>query len=131
MAAYLAAGIPAQIVRVGHTTLFRVAADYLGDALYWTRVAIINGLTDPWIGPMMELKVPLRNADWPTDGILGSWIEAANVVAAPVESTPPTTPVAAPKMTIADIQALLPYLPTELPDAAGVLWNNGGVICVS
>lgn len=131
MSAYLAAGIPAQIVRVGHTTLFRVAADYLGDAMYWTRIAVINGLIDPWIGPMMELKVPLRNADWPTDGILGSWIDAASVVAAPVESTPPSAPVVPPKITLADIQALLPYLPTDLPDTPGVLWNDGGVIAVS
>jgi hypothetical protein len=130
MASYVAAGVPAQIIRVSYTTLFRVAAEYLGDAMYWTRIALMNGLTDPWITSLIELKIPVSNADWPTDGILGAWSQASNVVVAPTVSALPSAPVA-PAITLADLQALLPYLPTELPDAPGIMWNDGGVIAIS
>lgn len=31
------------------TTLFQIAADYLGDASQWTRIALINGVRDPFL----------------------------------------------------------------------------------
>lgn len=130
MASYVAAGVPAQIVRVSSTTLYQVAAEYLGDAMYWTRIALMNGLSDPWITGLVELRIPVQSADWPTDGILGAWPQAVSVVTTPTVTAIPAAPVA-PAITMADLQALLPYLPTELPDAPGVMWNNGGVISIS
>lgn len=49
---------PAKVVRVSATTLFHVAAKELGDATQWNRIARLNGLVDPWIGPETELKIP-------------------------------------------------------------------------
>jgi hypothetical protein len=34
-------------------------------------------------------------------------------------------------VTAAQLQALLGTLPTTMPTTAGVLWNNGGVLCIS
>lgn len=128
MASYLAAGVPAQIVRVSHTTLFQVAADYLGDALYWTRIALLNGLSDPWIeGGLIELVVPTAN-DAAADGIFGAWVEQAVTYAT---TRAPSLPTQKAPLTLEQLNTLLPYLPTSLPDKAGVLWSNGGVICVS
>jgi hypothetical protein len=60
--------LTAKVVRVSATTLFHVAARELGDASMWDRIARLNGLTDPWIGPMTELKVPRPGKS--TGGIL-------------------------------------------------------------
>jgi hypothetical protein len=55
---YVASAIPAQIVRVSNTTLFHLAAQYLGDALQWPAIARLNGMTDPWIVALQEIKIP-------------------------------------------------------------------------
>ncbi len=131
MASYVAAGVPAQIVRVSNTTLFSVSAQYLGDAMYWTRIALINGIFDPWITALTELKIPVGNPAWPTDGILGAWSDPTAVVATPAAATvAPATPTP-PTITMADLQALIPYLPTTLPSKPGVLWVDGGMIALS
>lgn len=52
--------IPAKIVRVSGTTLFAVAAKELGNALLWETVADLNGIDDPWIDGLTELKIPAR-----------------------------------------------------------------------
>lgn len=68
---YIAATLPALIVRVSNTTLFSLAARHLGDALLWTRIAEINGLTDPWVSGFAEIKIPpVIQTSTPT-GILG------------------------------------------------------------
>lgn len=51
--------LPAKIVRVSGTTLFHVAAQELGDATQWERIADLNGIVDPWLGPETELKIPV------------------------------------------------------------------------
>lgn len=57
-------------ITVANTTLYAVAATYLGSAEQWTRVARANGLIDPWIDTVRELVIPPRAAS--TDGgILG------------------------------------------------------------
>lgn len=128
MASYLAAGVPAQLVRVSNTTLYRVAADYLGDALYWTRIALLNGRSDPWIdGGLIELVIPIAN-DAAADGIFGAWVEKAVTYAT---TRAPSRPTQKAPITLEQLNTLLPYLPTSLPEKAGVIWNNGGVICVS
>lgn len=54
--------IPAKIVRVSGTTLFAVAAKELGSALLWETIADLNGLTDPWLDGLVELRIPARKA---------------------------------------------------------------------
>ena len=45
-------------VIVGNGTLFAVAAEYLGDATQWNRIAALSGLSDPWIDGLTPLTVP-------------------------------------------------------------------------
>ncbi len=62
MATYIGQALPAKIVRVSATTLFRVAALELGDALAWTRIAALNNISDPWISSFVTLKIPQKAA---------------------------------------------------------------------
>lgn len=39
-------------------TLFHVAAAELGDATQWLRIARLNGLSDPVLHGVVELKLP-------------------------------------------------------------------------
>ena len=68
---YVAATVPAKTVRVSHTTLFHVAAQEWGEALQWTAIAALNGLTDPWITPLTTLLIPPVVRNIPPTGILG------------------------------------------------------------
>lgn len=63
--------IPAFVIRVSNTTLYHVAAKHLGNALWWTRIARMNGLTDPWIEGIVELKIPTKIDGIEPDGIFG------------------------------------------------------------
>ena len=38
--------------------LFRIAADVLGDATQWNRIARLNGLADPFFSGLATLVVP-------------------------------------------------------------------------
>jgi len=38
--------------------LFRIAADQLGDATQWIRIAQVNNLTDPIIVGVLDLALP-------------------------------------------------------------------------
>jgi hypothetical protein len=44
--------------------LFRIAAEQLGDATQWIRIAQLNGLTDPMLSGVTTLRIPSmdRNA---------------------------------------------------------------------
>ena len=57
---FVAAAPPARLVRVNYTTLFHLAALYLGDALLWTAIAAANGLADPWINTQSTIAIPQR-----------------------------------------------------------------------
>lgn len=52
-------------------TLFRVAADELGDATQWVRIAALNGLKDPMLSGVVTLRLPgppargAGNGIWP------------------------------------------------------------------
>ncbi|UGY15108.1 hypothetical protein HAP48_0042390 [Bradyrhizobium septentrionale] len=68
---YIAATIPAKIVRISGTTLFEVAMQETGDPLQWVAIAALNGLTDPWIDGQVDLKIPPVLPQGVQTGILG------------------------------------------------------------
>ena len=47
-----------QTITVVGGNLFALAAQYLGDATQWNRIAQLNGLSDPVIVGQMTLKIP-------------------------------------------------------------------------
>ncbi len=47
-----------QTVQVAGTDLFTVAAQQLGDATQWYRIAALNGLSDPMIFGLVTLQIP-------------------------------------------------------------------------
>lgn len=62
---------PRKVVMVAGGNLFQLAAEHLGDATQWYRIARANRLTDPFLptGEPLELVIP---ADGPSNGgILG------------------------------------------------------------
>jgi hypothetical protein len=71
MAGYVAATIPAKTVRVSDTTLFQIAMEQFGDALYWVQIAELNGLIDPWIIGETALLIPPTLPSGTPTGILG------------------------------------------------------------
>jgi hypothetical protein len=44
------------------TTLFHVAAQYLGDATEWYRIAQVNNIADPFLSQMTYLVLPSLRA---------------------------------------------------------------------
>jgi hypothetical protein len=57
-------------VTVSAANLFQVAADELGDATQWTRIARINGLVDPFITGIVTLKIPAVDPTAGNGGVL-------------------------------------------------------------
>jgi hypothetical protein len=63
---------PTLVVTVSNTSLFQVAADHLGDATQWDRIAkanpsVVNGMTasgfvDPWIAGTVTLIIPQKRS---------------------------------------------------------------------
>ena len=47
-----------QTIEVAGGNLYRIAAQYLGDATQWIRIAQLNNLSDPMIGGVMTLRIP-------------------------------------------------------------------------
>jgi hypothetical protein len=68
---YIAATIPAKVVRVSNTTLFQIAMMQTGDPLQWVALAKLNGITDPWIVGQEEILIPPVLPSGPQTGILG------------------------------------------------------------
>lgn len=50
-----------QQIQVPGGNLFQIAAQYLGDATQWNRIAEANGLTDPMIYGLTTLNIPAPN----------------------------------------------------------------------
>ena len=50
--------------------LFRLAAEQLGDATQWNRIAAINGLVDPFLQGLTTLTLPAPDASAGNGGIL-------------------------------------------------------------
>lgn len=49
-------------VTVAGGNLFRIAAEQLGDATQWNRIARLNGLSDPVLVGVVVLKLPAQDA---------------------------------------------------------------------
>jgi nucleoid-associated protein YgaU len=47
-----------RLITVASGTLFQVAAQYLGDATQWVRIAALNGIADPWLSGLVTLQLP-------------------------------------------------------------------------
>ena len=47
-----------QRLAVGGGNLFQVAAQQLGDATQWLRIAQLNGLSDPMLSGVVTLLIP-------------------------------------------------------------------------
>ena len=64
--------IKSRTISVAGATLYQVAAQYLGDASQWNRIASLNGLVDPWLPlGVLTLKLPPVSATAGNGGILG------------------------------------------------------------
>ena len=51
-----------QTITVPGGNLFQIAAQMLGDATQWNRIAALNGLTDPMIYGLTNLMIPSQNS---------------------------------------------------------------------
>lgn len=60
-----------QTIQVAGGNLFQLAAQYLGDATQWNRIAELNGLTDPFLAGPVTLEIPAVDASAGNGGILG------------------------------------------------------------
>ena len=47
-----------QTIQVAGGNLYRVAAQYLGDATQWIRIAQLNSLSDPMLSGVVALRLP-------------------------------------------------------------------------
>lgn len=52
--------------------LYRIAAQYYGDASAWTLIATANGLSDPLVQTDATISIPVYNLGRANDGILAS-----------------------------------------------------------
>lgn len=60
-----------QSIRFAGGNLFVIAAQYLGDATQWNRIANLNAMTDPVFTDIRILKIPPVDANAGNGGILG------------------------------------------------------------
>jgi len=51
-----------QTITIPGGNLFQIAAQYLGDATQWNRIAELNGLSDPMIYGLTTLIIPDQNS---------------------------------------------------------------------
>jgi nucleoid-associated protein YgaU len=47
-----------QTIQVAGGNLFRIAAQYLGDATQWIRIARLNDISDPMLTGTTTLRIP-------------------------------------------------------------------------
>ena len=50
-------------ITVAGGNLFQIAAELLGDATQWIRIAQLNGLTDPMLTGVITLSIPDTDPD--------------------------------------------------------------------
>jgi nucleoid-associated protein YgaU len=59
-------------ITVAGGNLFQIAAQYLGDATAWNRIAALNGLWDFVLAGPITLKIPAPDGTASNGGVLGS-----------------------------------------------------------
>lgn len=59
-----------RLVTVAGGNLFRLAVEYYGNALLWTRIAAANGMDDPFFSDTRTLVIPPPDPSVRSDGIL-------------------------------------------------------------
>jgi nucleoid-associated protein YgaU len=59
-------------VTVAGGNLFQIAAAQLGDATQWNRIALLNGLLDPFLTGVHTLQIPSIDPNAGNGGILFS-----------------------------------------------------------
>jgi nucleoid-associated protein YgaU len=64
-------GANTRVITVAGGNLFALAAQYLGDATQWNRIARLNGLRDPTLTGIVTLSIPDVNAAAGNGGLLG------------------------------------------------------------
>lgn len=52
-----------QTVTVNGGNLYQLAAQYLGDATQWIRIAVQNGLSDPFLSVSAPISLIIPDAD--------------------------------------------------------------------
>ncbi len=52
-----------RVITVTGGNLFQIAAEYLSDPTHWTRIALLNSLSDPMISGMAQLRIPDMSDD--------------------------------------------------------------------
>lgn len=57
-------------IQVAGGNLYQIAAQYLGDATQWNRIAALNGLLDPMLTGNLTLLMPVVNKNASSGGIL-------------------------------------------------------------
>lgn len=50
-----------KLITIVGGNLFRIAAEQLGDATQWIRIAQLNGRTDPMLSGLVTLRIPNVN----------------------------------------------------------------------
>lgn len=49
-------------ITIAGSNLFRIAAEQLGDATQWIRIAELNRLSDPFVTGVTSLRIPAPDA---------------------------------------------------------------------
>jgi len=58
-------------ITVAGGNLYRIAAEQLGDATQWNRIALVNNLLDPFLQGVVTLTIPPVDPAGGNGGILG------------------------------------------------------------
>lgn len=64
--------VTSRSITVAGGNLFQIASVYLGNATQWSRIAALNGLTDPMLTGVQTLSLPPFSPGPGTDGVLNA-----------------------------------------------------------
>lgn len=70
--ALITQGANGQLLTVNGANLFQLAAQYYGNATFWTTIAKANGLTDPQLQPGTPMTLVIPQVPTDTGGVLYS-----------------------------------------------------------
>jgi hypothetical protein len=109
-----------KVVTVAGGNLYALAAQQLGDATQWNRIAALNGLFDPMITGVMTLRIPPIDTVAGTGGVLGiGYLNPPPFIAPPVAPLPANLQLTP--------NPLAPFLITEITPYPWLKSDVGGV----